>query len=186
MEVNPGTVTEDKLGIWRTSGVNRLSIGLQSADDRELKMLGRIHTYQDFLETYALARKAGFGNINVDLISAVPGQTEKDWEKTLRTVAELGPEHISAYSLIIEEGTPFFEHYGRAESGQRGTGRHGLRFRMKTKTGLSMKLQLSCFRSTGITDMRSPTMRRTGMNAVTIWDTGNEKNTWASGWALPL
>lgn len=120
MEVNPGTVTEDKLGIWRTSGVNRLSIGLQSADDRELKMLGRIHTYQDFLETYALARKAGFGNINVDLISAVPGQTEKDWEKTLRTVAELGPEHISAYSLIIEEGTPFFEHYG--ESGKRAEG----------------------------------------------------------------
>ena len=181
MEVNPGTVTEDKLGIWRTSGVNRLSIGLQSADDRELKMLGRIHTYQDFLETYVLARKAGFGNINVDLISAVPGQTEKAWEKTLRTVAELGPEHISAYSLIIEEGTPFFEHYGES-----GKGRHGLRFRMKTKTGLSMKLQLSCFRSTGITDMRSPTMRRTGMNAVTIWDTGNEKNTLASGWALPL
>lgn len=112
IEANPGTVTEEKLAAWKTAGISRISIGLQSADDRELKLLGRIHTWQDFLETYSLARKAGFTNINVDLISAVPGQTLAGWEKTLRTVAELGPEHISAYSLIIEEGTPFFEHYG--------------------------------------------------------------------------
>lgn len=117
MEVNPGTVTRDKLASWRTSGVSRLSIGLQSADDRELKLLGRIHTFREFSETYSLARKAGFGNINVDLISAIPGQTEEGWEKTLRTVAELEPEHISAYSLIIEEGTPFFEHYGESSKG---------------------------------------------------------------------
>ena len=117
IEANPGTVTAEKLAAWRASGINRLSIGLQSADDRELKLLGRIHTWQDFLETYSLARKAGFANINVDLISAIPGQTQAGWEKTLRTVAELGPEHISAYSLIIEEGTPFFEHYG--EGGKR-------------------------------------------------------------------
>lgn len=117
IEANPGTVTAEKLAVWRAAGINRLSIGLQSADDRELKLLGRIHTWQDFLETYSLARKAGFANINVDLISAIPGQTQAGWEKTLRTVAELGPEHISAYSLIIEEGTPFFEHYG--EGGKR-------------------------------------------------------------------
>ena len=107
MEVNPGTVTGEKAAAWRQCGVNRLSIGLQSADDRELEMLGRIHTFREFLDTWETVRKAGFCNVNVDLISAIPGQTEESWEHTLRTVAELGPEHLSAYSLIIEEGTPF-------------------------------------------------------------------------------
>lgn len=116
MEVNPGTVTKEKMEAWKASGINRLSIGLQSVNDDELKMLGRIHTYREFLETYSLARDAGFENINIDLISAIPGQTLKSWERTLCTVAELAPEHLSAYSLIIEEGTPFYEWYG--ENGQ--------------------------------------------------------------------
>ncbi len=112
MEVNPGTVTEEKLAVWKEVGVNRLSIGLQSADDRELRLLGRIHTYKEFLETYEQARRAGFQNINIDLISAIPGQTVQSWETTLTKTADLGPEHISAYSLIVEEGTPFYDRYG--------------------------------------------------------------------------
>ena len=93
-------------------GINRVSIGLQSAENRELKMLGRIHTYEEFLETYQLLREKGFSNLNVDLISAIPGQSVKSWEQTLRKVADLSPEHISAYSLIVEEGTPFYAWYG--------------------------------------------------------------------------
>ena len=111
-EMNPGTVTREKLKTYRKLGINRLSIGAQSMDDRELRMLGRIHTRQDFLETYQMAREEGFTNINVDLISAIPGQTVESWGRTLRQTADLGPEHISAYSLIIEEGTPFYERYG--------------------------------------------------------------------------
>lgn len=110
MEMNPGTVTEEKLAIYYEAGINRLSIGLQSANDEELKCLGRIHDYQTFLETYELARKTGFHNINVDLMSAIPGQTEQSYRETLEKVLALQPEHISAYSLILEEGTWFFEH----------------------------------------------------------------------------
>lgn len=112
MEANPGTVTEKKLRDYRKAGINRLSFGLQSAENEELKALGRIHTYEEFLESYHMARACGFANINVDLMSALPGQTVESWMETLRKVAELKPEHISAYSLIIEEGTPFFEKYG--------------------------------------------------------------------------
>ena len=115
VEVNPGTVDKLKLMAYRNVGINRLSIGLQSTDDQELKMLGRIHTYKDFLDTYTLAREVGFQNINVDLMSGIPFQTLGGWEDTLKKVAELGPEHISAYSLIIEEGTPFYEKYGEGE-----------------------------------------------------------------------
>lgn len=113
IEMNPGTVTEEKLKVYREAGIDRLSIGLQSAENEELKILGRIHTYEEFLDTYRLAREMGFGNVNVDLMSAIPGQTAAGWEKTLRKVAGLRPEHISAYSLIIEEGTPFYEKYGK-------------------------------------------------------------------------
>lgn len=112
VEMNPGTVDMEKLETYRRIGVNRLSIGLQSADDRELLRLGRIHTFEQFLRTWRLVRAAGFRNVNVDLMSAIPGQTVESWERTLRAAAELGPEHISAYSLIIEEETPFFEKYG--------------------------------------------------------------------------
>lgn len=112
MEANPGTVNGDKLEIYRQAGINRLSFGLQSADNRELKLLGRIHTWETFLLSYQRARECGFKNINVDLMSALPGQTVESWMETLRRTALLMPEHISAYSLILEEGTPFFERYG--------------------------------------------------------------------------
>ena len=116
-ELNPGTVTEEKLKVYKEIGINRLSIGLQSVNDDELRMLGRIHTYQEFLDTYMLARDAGFENINIDLISAIPGQTVESWQKTLRRTAALEPEHISAYSLIIEEETPFYDIYGENNAG---------------------------------------------------------------------
>lgn len=112
VECNPGTLTADKLSCYRQQGVNRLSIGLQSADNEELRLLGRIHTYEEFLQSYTLAREMGFENINVDLMSALPGQTEESWQRTLREVLSLKPEHISAYSLIIEEGTPFYHRFG--------------------------------------------------------------------------
>lgn len=112
IEANPGTLTMEKLEVYLQSGINRLSIGLQSADDLELKYLGRIHTYDDFLKSYQRARQAGFENINVDLMSALPGQDVHSWKTTLRKVMMLKPEHISAYSLIIEEDTPFYERYG--------------------------------------------------------------------------
>ena len=117
VEMNPGTVSEEKLKAYREAGINRLSIGLQSANDQELKCLGRIHTYEMFVHSYQMARDCGFSNINVDLMSAIPFQTPESYEKTLRTVAELvpPPEHISAYSLIIEEGTPFYERYGEGK-----------------------------------------------------------------------
>lgn len=115
LEMNPGTVTADKLNCYKKEGINRLSIGLQSVHNEELRMLGRIHTYEEFLETYQLARKAGFENINIDLISAIPGQTPESWKEALEKVAALKPEHISAYSLIIEPETPFYEKYGEDE-----------------------------------------------------------------------
>lgn len=111
-EANPGTADEEKLKAYRKSGINRLSLGLQSVNDRELKELGRIHTYDAFLKSFQAARTAGFENINIDLMSALPGQTLDSYKKTLEQVTELEPEHISAYSLIVEEGTPFYERYG--------------------------------------------------------------------------
>ena len=111
LEANPGTVDKEKLSFYKKAGINRLSFGLQSADAEELKKLGRIHTWEKFLESFQLAREAGFSNINVDLMSALPGQTKESWEKTLRQVLVLQPEPISAYSLIIEEGTPFYQLY---------------------------------------------------------------------------
>ncbi len=112
MEANPGTCGKSALSGYREAGVNRLSLGLQSVHEDELRGLGRIHTFADFLATYEAARAQGFENINVDLMSGLPGQTESAWEETLRRVIGLSPEHISAYSLIIEEGTPFGTMYG--------------------------------------------------------------------------
>lgn len=112
MEVNPGTVSRAKLECYRRLGINRLSIGLQSADDEELKELGRIHSWQDFLTTWQAVRECGFTNVNVDLMSALPGQTKEGYENTLMKVLALRPEHISAYSLIIEEETPFYSRFG--------------------------------------------------------------------------
>lgn len=113
IEANPGTVTMEKLNAYRRAGVNRVSIGLQSADDRELRALGRIHTYDEFLKSYQRILMSGISNINVDLMSALPGQTLESWKNTLKKVVMLKPEHISAYSLIIEEGTPYYERYGK-------------------------------------------------------------------------
>ena len=112
LEANPGTVDEEKLRVYKDAGINRLSFGLQSSHDKELKILGRIHVFDDFVRSLELAEMAGFKNINADLMSALPGQTVKDWEDVLRTAVSFKIlKHISAYSLIIEEGTAFYERY---------------------------------------------------------------------------
>jgi oxygen-independent coproporphyrinogen-3 oxidase len=110
IEVNPGTVDRKKLLCYRRAGINRLSIGLQSANDDALKRLGRIHTWAQFVETYETARELGFDNINVDLMSALPGQSVEEYTQGLEKVLALTPppEHVSVYSLILEEGTPFY------------------------------------------------------------------------------
>lgn len=112
IEMNPDTVTEDKLWEYMAAGINRVSIGLQSADDEELARIGRIHDYKTFEEVYTLARRIGFHNINIDLMAALPEQSVGSYEQTLKRVAALAPEHISAYSLTLEEGTPLYERRG--------------------------------------------------------------------------
>ena len=113
IEMNPDTVDEDKLREYITSGINRISIGLQSADDDELKRIGRIHDYSTFVRAYELAGKVGFRNINIDLMAALPEQSVASYERTLKQVVQLAPEHISAYSLTLEEGTPLYEQQGK-------------------------------------------------------------------------
>lgn len=108
MEANPGTVTEHSLSAYLHLGINRLSLGVQSLVDEELKALGRIHTAAQAQQAYEMARRAGFSNINIDLMSALPGQTKESYRKNLEEVCHWQPEHISAYSLILEEGTPFY------------------------------------------------------------------------------
>lgn len=109
IEVNPGTVNEEKLKDYKKAGINRISIGLQSTNNKILKQIGRIHTYEEFLNTYNLARKVGFKNINVDLMLALPNQTLEELEDSVEKVIKLNPEHISIYSLILEEGTKMEE-----------------------------------------------------------------------------
>lgn len=112
LETNPGTLDEDKLNIYKEAGFNRLSLGLQSTDDLLLKELGRIHDFSSFKENYYAAKKAGFQNINVDLMFSLPYQTLSKWKESLHILAdEFKPQHISAYSLIIEKGTPFYDIY---------------------------------------------------------------------------
>lgn len=106
IEVNPGTATKEKLKNYVEAGINRVSLGLQSCNNNLLKMIGRIHTYEEFLNTYKLAREVGFKNINVDLMIGLPNQTLDDVKKSLEEIIKLKPEHISVYSLIVEEGTP--------------------------------------------------------------------------------
>ena len=130
LEANPGTLDPEKLRLCREAGFNRISIGCQSADNRELRRLGRIHTWEEFLEGFRQAREAGFSNINVDLMSGIPGQTLVSWETSLRKTAELGPEHISAYSLILEEGTPFYKNREKLDLPDEDTER-----RMYERTG---------------------------------------------------
>ena len=109
LEANPATLTDENLLVYREAGINRLSIGLQSADDSELRRLGRLHTVKDFLHNYEVVRKAGFSNVNVDIMFGIPAQTTESFQQTLEFVCGLKPEHISAYSLILEEGTPFYK-----------------------------------------------------------------------------
>lgn len=109
IEVNPGTVNEEKLKNYKKAGINRISIGLQSTNNKILKQIGRIHTYEEFLDTYNLARKVDFKNINVDLMLALPNQTLEELEESVGKVIKLNPEHISIYSLILEEGTKMEE-----------------------------------------------------------------------------
>ena len=109
IEVNPGTVNQEKLEQYKKSEINRLSIGLQSTHDRLLKKLGRIHNYEEFLNTFELARKVGFENINVDLMLGLPEQSIEDLKESVEEIIKLNPEHISVYSLIVEEGTPFYK-----------------------------------------------------------------------------
>lgn len=125
IEANPGTQLSHKLPLYRQAGINRLSLGLQSAVNAELKILGRIHSFEDFLMGFQQARLAGFSNINVDVMSGIPGQTPENFKNTLRRVIMLKPEHISAYSLIIEEGTPFGDYYGGSEGTKAGEGKKG-------------------------------------------------------------
>ena len=105
IEVNPGTVSKEKLLDYKKAGINRLSIGLQSTNNRLLKLIGRIHTYEAFLETFEYAKKVGFENINVDLMLALPTQTKEELIESLNNVINLKPNHISLYSLILEENT---------------------------------------------------------------------------------
>lgn len=107
IEANPGTVTSEHVRTMKQMGVNRVSLGVQSAQPGELQQLGRIHTYESFVESYHLLRQQGFDNINVDLMADIPGQTLASYSDTLDKILALQPEHISSYSLIIEEGTPF-------------------------------------------------------------------------------
>lgn len=106
IEANPGTVTLEKLNVYKNIGINRISLGLQATQDRLLKQIGRIHNYQDFLEAYELIKKVGFNNINVDLMIGLPNQSIKDLKESLEKIIKLTPNHISVYSLIIEDGTP--------------------------------------------------------------------------------
>ncbi len=105
IEVNPGTVTKEKLETYKEVGVNRLSIGLQSTNNNLLKQIGRIHNYEDFLDTYNMTKEVGFDNINVDLMIALPNQRIEDIKESLEKIVDLNPNHISVYSLIVEEGT---------------------------------------------------------------------------------
>ncbi|MBC7765238.1 MAG: oxygen-independent coproporphyrinogen III oxidase [Hyphomonadaceae bacterium] len=107
VEANPGTLNETMLTTLKSVGVNRLSIGLQAWQDKHLKVLGRLHTRQEFIENFALARQLGFQNLSVDLMFALPDQTFQEWEQTIHAVCQLAPEHLSCYALKVEEGTPF-------------------------------------------------------------------------------
>ena len=168
IESNPGTVDLAKLKAYRKAGINRLSLGLQSTDSKELRMLGRIHTYEEFFRSYQWAREAGFQNINIDLMFAIPGQTGEAWRAHLRQVAELNPEHISAYSLIIEEGTPFAE--CELDLPDEDT-----EYQMYEDTA-------GILQSMDINNTKYPIMQKTDMHVGIISVTGNVQNILAWGW----
>ena len=114
-EANPGTLDREMADALKKMGFNRLSMGVQAWQNRLLKELGRIHTIESFQENYQAVREAGFENVNTDLMFALPNQTMADWQETVKNIVTLEPEHISAYSLILEEGTPFFDRYEKGE-----------------------------------------------------------------------
>lgn len=126
IEMNPGTANYEKIKEWNRLGINRISIGLQSADDEELHNLGRIYRYNEFVNAYKHVRKAGFENVNIDVMSAIPGQTIQSYEDSLYKVIRLEPEHISSYSLIIEEGTPYYEMFSTNKSNKNVFEKYGL------------------------------------------------------------
>ncbi|MEG1848289.1 MAG: radical SAM family heme chaperone HemW [Lachnospiraceae bacterium] len=111
IEVNPGTLTEKQAWLYQQAGINRISIGVQSTHNTELAELGRIHTYEDVLQTLSMVRMTGIENVNLDIMSALPGQTLSAYRTTLERIVQLHPTHISSYSLIIEEGTPYYDRY---------------------------------------------------------------------------
>lgn len=111
VECNPGTLSKEKLEALKKIGVNRLSIGLQSTHNKHLKAIGRIHSFEEFKDNYYLARELGFDNISIDLIFALPDETLEEWRQDIKETIKMQPEHISCYSLIIEEGTPFHKLY---------------------------------------------------------------------------
>ena len=167
VECNPGTVDEEKLSLYRQAGVNRLSFGMQSTMDEELHQLGRIHNYKQFLGSYELARRVGFDNVNVDIMSAVPKQTLMSYETTLHRVTKLAPEHISSYSL---RRVPLF---------MNGTGSHHQWTRIQTAACMSAQRRY-CLLPV-IVGMKFQTMPNRDGSAVTISNTGGDSNIWA--WA---
>lgn len=126
IEANPGTITDSHISVFKETGINRVSLGLQSAQDRELKKLGRIHTYREFCNSYNKLQKAGFGNINIDIMAGIPGQDIPSYKDTLEKVAALAPAHISVYSLIVEPGTEFYkmQEQGGLDIADEDTDRH--------------------------------------------------------------
>ena len=170
MEVNPGTASAEKLRNFYTAGINRLSIGMQSAQAEELKNLGRIHDFEGFCQVYREAVEAGFTNINVDIMSGLPGQTLASYRDTLEKVLHLEPmpQHISAYSLIVEEGTPFA---AMAERGELPL--------PEEETERAM-YEERCWQSMGSIGMRFPTMPGMVMNADIMWAIGSAGITWDS------
>ena len=175
IEANPGTLLGKKLPVYRQCGINRVSIGLQSADNTELKNLGRIHSFEEFLKSFQSARMAGFTNINIDLMSGIPGQTLESWKNTLKKVTMLKPEHISAYSLIIEEGTPFWNRFGEGACACDYTG--PALPDEDTENKIYRFTESSC-RSRALSGTRSQIMQNREKNAAIISVTGLRWHIW--------
>lgn len=163
IEVNPGTVTKEKLLDYKKVGINRLSIGLQSTNDRLLKQIGRIHKYQDFLQTYNLARNVGFTNINIDLMLGLPNQSIKDLKESIEKMISLQPEHISIYSLIVEEGTKL---YKQIETGELQLPEEELERKMYWYT--KSKLELAGYKHYEISNYAKP--KRESKHNSNCWE----------------
>lgn len=176
LEMNPGTGEMEKLVQYRKMGINRLSIGLQSVKNENLKLLGRIHTYEEFLESCKWAREAGFDNISADLISSLPGQTLDEWKEELEILTETLLEHISVYQLIIEEGTEFYKRYGHREE-----------LLPDEETSREIYLWTGKFwKAEDLNSMRSLTMPDLPGSPATISATGKERTIWDWDLEQPL